>query len=489
VKIINISSLLIFHSSFFIFHQEAQTPHLLAQTCQWKSDTPDSQTPLYFCIFINRFFPDNTTCMVAPKLILIPLIITYFSLFYDAMPASDSTENPKGTVAADTSDMARLNKLADLAKKYSSDKTTFQEAGKYADEALRLASEKGLPIPYKLHWAQADILYFKQDYDKACKEMAMTCDMLKTTDNYQELAEANNQLARLTGYIGNFTAAIDLYNKNIILAEEKKLKSVIPYAYRGIANIYTTLNKTEEIKKYTHLFLLTSQQENDIEGMAQAYSWLGEISLMTDSNYLQAVNYNQQAWRYENNKTTPHTSLCFWDSLKNQKYDLGIAQARTKYEAETKARDLELLSLKYHQQRYLVYGFAGLIALVLVIGVLIVRQSRINSRRRISEMNHKISEMTQANLRQQMNPHFIFNTLNSIQYYMYQHDKIATNNYLTKFSSLIRKTLENSQHTAIPIKDELDALQLYLELETLRFKDKEGKPAGTRVDIHLPIMS
>jgi len=71
-----------------------------------------------------------------------------------------------------------------------------------------------------------------------------------------------------------------------------------------------------------------------------------------------------------------------------------------------------------------------------------------------------------------MNPHFIFNTLNSIQYYMYQNDKLATNTYLTKFTSLMRKVLENSQHTSVPIKDELEALNLYLELERLRFKDK-----------------
>ena len=87
-------------------------------------------------------------------------------------------------------------------------------------------------------------------------------------------------------------------------------------------------------------------------------------------------------------------------------------------------------------------------------------------------MDQKILEVTQANLRQQMNPHFIFNTLNSIQYYMYKHDKLATNNYLTKFSNLMRKILENSQHTAVPVRDELDALQLYLELESIRFRDK-----------------
>ena len=55
---------------------------------------------------------------------------------------------------------------------------------------------------------------------------------------------------------------------------------------------------------------------------------------------------------------------------------------------------------------------------------------------------------------------------------MYQHDKLATNNYLTKFSSLIRKILENSQIMFVSIKDELEVIQLYLELETLRFKDK-----------------
>jgi LytS/YehU family sensor histidine kinase len=55
---------------------------------------------------------------------------------------------------------------------------------------------------------------------------------------------------------------------------------------------------------------------------------------------------------------------------------------------------------------------------------------------------------------------------------MYQHDKLATNNYLTKFSSLMRKVLENSQHTSVALRDELDALILYLELEKIRFKNK-----------------
>jgi len=150
----------------------------------------------------------------------------------------------------------------------------------------------------------------------------------------------------------------------------------------------------------------------------------------------------------------------------------GLSEAKIKYDAEAHSRELELLSLKLSKQKLLIYGYTGLFVLSLAIGFLIISRSRINAKQRISEMNHKISEITQANLRQQMNPHFIFNTLNSIQYYMYQHDKLATNNYLTKFSSLMRRVLENSQHTSVPLRDELDALTLYLELEKIRFKDK-----------------
>jgi len=150
----------------------------------------------------------------------------------------------------------------------------------------------------------------------------------------------------------------------------------------------------------------------------------------------------------------------------------GITDARIKYEVDTHNKEVDLLSLRLKNNRILNVGFGGLVVLIIAIGYLILRGYRLRDRQRITEMNHKISELTQANLRQQMNPHFIFNTLNSIQYYMYQNDKLATNTYLTKFSSLMRKILDNSTKTSIPLRDELDALTLYLDLERLRFKDK-----------------
>lgn len=162
----------------------------------------------------------------------------------------------------------------------------------------------------------------------------------------------------------------------------------------------------------------------------------------------------------------------FSDSVQARKNTLGLAEARIRYDADAHNKEIALLSLRLKNNRILTISYTVLVITLVAIGFLIMRGYKISEKRRISEMNHRISEVTQANLRQQMNPHFIFNTLNSIQYYMYQHDKLATNNYLTKFSSLMRKVLDNSQHTSVPLRDELDALNLYLELECLRFKDK-----------------
>jgi len=78
----------------------------------------------------------------------------------------------------------------------------------------------------------------------------------------------------------------------------------------------------------------------------------------------------------------------------------------------------------------------------------------------------------QKALSQQMNPHFIFNTLNSIQYFLLNNDKLSSNKYLTKFAKLMRITLDNSQNEIIPLSKEIESLNLYVELEQLRFDNK-----------------
>ena len=94
-----------------------------------------------------------------------------------------------------------------------------------------------------------------------------------------------------------------------------------------------------------------------------------------------------------------------------------------------------------------------------------VSQLRSNFERRVAE-----AEMT--GLRSQMNPHFIFNCLNSIKLYATENDSEKASEYLTKFSRLIRMVLENSRSERVTLQNELDMLQLYADMEIMRFKQK-----------------
>ncbi len=75
-------------------------------------------------------------------------------------------------------------------------------------------------------------------------------------------------------------------------------------------------------------------------------------------------------------------------------------------------------------------------------------------------------------LKAQMNPHFIFNSLNSVQQYVIDKDLLGANKFITEFSRLIRLTLDISSKTRINIYEEISYLATYLELEKTKFEDK-----------------
>ncbi|MEO5583659.1 MAG: histidine kinase [Saprospiraceae bacterium] len=87
-------------------------------------------------------------------------------------------------------------------------------------------------------------------------------------------------------------------------------------------------------------------------------------------------------------------------------------------------------------------------------------------------LKQKTSELEMQALRAQMNPHFIFNSLNSINNFILQNDKNKASEYLIKFSQLIRLILENAAQPLITLTQELDALKLYIDLESLRFNHR-----------------
>lgn len=116
------------------------------------------------------------------------------------------------------------------------------------------------------------------------------------------------------------------------------------------------------------------------------------------------------------------------------------------------------------RQQLIIYGLLTIILIIAVTSYFIYRNARAS----------KIANQLLAlkSLRSQMNPHFIFNALNSVNQFIAQHDERTANKFLSEFSRLMRLVMENSQEDFIPLYKEQEIISLYLKLEHYRFRDK-----------------
>lgn len=108
----------------------------------------------------------------------------------------------------------------------------------------------------------------------------------------------------------------------------------------------------------------------------------------------------------------------------------------------------------------------------LIRGSIVDISERLEKKRQLAEAQKKIGELKLMALRSVMSPHFVFNVLNSIQYYIIKNDRVNAINYLSTFSKLIRSVLTHSINNKIKLSDELDILKNYIELELARFENK-----------------
>ncbi len=110
-----------------------------------------------------------------------------------------------------------------------------------------------------------------------------------------------------------------------------------------------------------------------------------------------------------------------------------------------------------------------------VIGVTIFGEDiseRVRLEQEMLSINKRLAETRLMAIRAAMNPHFIFNCLNSIQYYIMENDQRSAVKYLSKFSKLIRATLDNSVLSKGRLAPAIEMIRLYVDLESLRFEDK-----------------
>ena len=157
------------------------------------------------------------------------------------------------------------------------------------------------------------------------------------------------------------------------------------------------------------------------------------------------------------------------DSLINTENEKQIQEIETEYQVEKKENQIIILDKenklqqqKLNFQKYVIIAISVLVLLIVVIGVLFVKQNRLRSQLVVENNKQKL-------LRSQMNPHFIYNSLSAIQNFILQNDTIESVSYIAEFSSLMRLVLEGSRKDMVTLKEDVNLNNSYLKLQQLRF--------------------
>ncbi|MEP1781460.1 histidine kinase [Reichenbachiella sp.] len=202
------------------------------------------------------------------------------------------------------------------------------------------------------------------------------------------------------------------------------------------------------------------EQANTYKALAEAYNQSGVKSKAIEA-------YKSHSLALENLIEQQQTQRSVRESLLKKQQDIqaltkDLALDESSYLLEETTTELQAQQLR--GQRLLIYGLIGLLVLVITATYYIYRNAM--KTKRVGQL------LALKSLRSQMNPHFIFNALNSVNQFVALNDERAANKFLAEFSKLMRMVLDNSQKEFISLREEQEMIALYLKLEHYRFRDQ-----------------
>ncbi len=270
-------------------------------------------------------------------------------------------------------------------------------------------------------------------------------------------------LTELNGLVSSEIGAV-YCNKEGVYVGTRRGIALIPSSYRWIKSSHERQIGIQSV------FANGKKVTNFKKGMEFNASHKVIRFLLKTTNY---KSQNKQPYRYRFRKTDPW-SIGFNGELiminpAFETYDLEI-QYQNEYGSWSKAYLLTRFCVL--PPFYSTWWFTTLIITVILVISFLVFRFRLKVVQRRNDIQRNMEILEQKALLAQMNPHFIFNALNSIQSFLLYDENELAERYLLKLSKLIRLTLSNSRETEISIQKEIDSLEMYLELEQMRFKNR-----------------
>jgi two-component system LytT family sensor kinase len=282
---------------------------------------------------------------------------------------------------------------------------------------------------------QIKVAEFNSDNEDYESEIVLRKEAIEGIKDIEKDSVISNE-SPITSQKQNYKIGTAYYLKN-------DLANAIPYLEKS----YEEADKKEDLdvkrdatRKLSELLIESGETKRGYEILAEHISVVDEL-------YAKKVQEISQVARFSRNIAEQQNRITSLES------DRALSQSK-----------YELTQERNKSQQLIIYSLIGGLVLLLITGYLMFKY--------IKQQKLANNLLALKSLRSQMNPHFIFNALNSVNSFIATNDERTANKYLSDFSRLMRSVLENSEENFIPLKKEIELLDLYTKLEHFRFQDK-----------------
>jgi len=369
----------------------------------------------------------------------------------------------------------------------------YEKAIKYGLYALEIKETKNNLERICYHYIAMGNIFRENNNTAKWEEYVKKAYKMKDVEgcaSLSDLAKIYNSLGGIAVQKEEFEKALLYYDTLMILSREANFNQGISTALNNSAGVY------KQLDNFTKALELSTESEKYFRGnpyeqifnnnfKAELYKLMGQyqkgLALVNKNIRIEEINYYSTEklkcleLLYELNfKLNNYDEAFSWnDSLRKSERILrdedirqSIEEQEAKYQTKVKEQQISLLTAENEiknqrmEQDVLIIGILLiLVALILVLFYL-----------RRKKAAFKESELQQQLLRSQMNPHFIFNVMGSIQGYLYKNEASKAADYLSRFAALSRSVLNFSSQEKISLKEEIEMLQNYIELERARME-------------------
>lgn len=319
--------------------------------------------------------------------------------------------------------------------------------------------------------------------------------IISTSNDQPRLAMIYNDIGVVYHKLAQYDQALHFYWQSHAIAQQIGDVEAAGRALGNIGIIQARLERFDEALKTHHQALELRSSINDERGVAVVLGSIGNVHAMQGEALIALEYYGRSLAKRDSEKdqrgvaimqrniaamlrhlgryaeAIEHCTIALSLAESLHSRDL-LAQFHEEFSSIYEALGDHQQSLHHHKQYAEHYSATLNVGTQRSVAELQAKYDLERANAEREQFRRRMLEWEHTAFRAQVNPHFLFNALNSIQYFLVGHDTESANRYLSRFARLMRMALENSRTALISLKSELECIELYMNLEQLRFGER-----------------